>query len=178
MRNRLTFALTLFLAACTSGPEPARVKTAPSIPPVRPTPPPAVPAASASWEDWPRTSGDWVYRPDERGSVALFGQKGKDADFLIRCDRQRGKVFLSRAGSFPEGETGRMTIRATTALQTYAVANSSGTPPYISAEVATTDPQLDAVAYSRGRFLVSVKGGADLVIPAWAEVGRVVEDCR
>ena len=71
-----------------------------------------------------------------------------------------------------------MTLRATTGLQTYGVSNSGATPPYISAEIATSDLHLDALAFSRGKFLVSVKGGADLVIPSWAEVARVVEDCR
>jgi hypothetical protein len=103
---------------------------------------------------------------------------GADADFLIRCDRAARKIYVSRRGSFEGGESGRMTLRATTGLQTYAVANSGGTPPYIGAEIATSDPHLDAMAFSRGKFLVSVKGGVDLVIPSWAEVARVVEDCR
>jgi hypothetical protein len=119
-----------------------------------------------------------VYRTDARGSIAMFGVAGADASFTARCDMARRRVFLSRTGAFPAGDSGRMTIRASTGLQTYPVANSSEAPPYIAAELAPTDPHLDAMAFSRGRFIVSVKGGNDLVIPAWPEIARVVEDCR
>jgi hypothetical protein len=172
----VTFCLAL--AACNSRPEVQAPPPRPALPAVAPTPAPVAVSSGTNWQDWPTTAGDWAYRRDERGSVALFGMTGADADLLIRCDRTARKVYLSRKGQFGDGESGRMTLRATTGLQTYSVANSSGTPPYISAEIATSDPHLDALAFSRGKFLVSVKGGPDLVIPSWAEVSRVVEDCR
>jgi hypothetical protein len=40
------------------------------------------------------------------------------------------------------------------------------------------DALLDAMAFSRGRFIVEQPGQPSLVVPAWAEFGRVVEDCR
>ena len=40
------------------------------------------------------------------------------------------------------------------------------------------DPLLDAIAFSRGRFTVESESGAMLVLPAWPEPARVVEDCR
>jgi hypothetical protein len=43
---------------------------------------------------------------------------------------------------------------------------------------AANDAVLDQIAYSRGRFAVEVQGLAPLIVPAWGEVGRVVEDCR
>ena len=46
------------------------------------------------------------------------------------------------------------------------------------AELPRTDPLLDAIAFSRGRFAVSVSGTPALVLPAWPELTRVVEDCR
>lgn len=46
------------------------------------------------------------------------------------------------------------------------------------AELRTSDPLLEQMAFSRGRFLVAVEGGPSLVVPAWPEVGRVIEDCR
>ena len=63
-------------------------------------------------------------------------------------------------------------------MQSYPFASSNATPAYLSAELSPADRQLDALAYSRGRFLVSVKGTADLAVPAWPELSRVVEDCR
>jgi hypothetical protein len=122
--------------------------------------------------------GDWSYSRDARGSVAMFGRAGADADFIVRCARDSRRIFLSRPGQIAGGDTVRITLRASSALQTYPLANSNATPPYVAAELAATDRHLDALAFSRGRFLVSVKGAADLVVPAWPELARVVEDCR
>jgi hypothetical protein len=178
MRLTLAFLICLGLAACNSRPAVQTPAPKPILPAVPPTPAPVIVPSGTNWQDWPTTAGDWAYRQDQRGSVALFGMNGADADFLIRCDRSARKIYVSRKGSFGDGESGRMTLRATTGLQTYAVANNGSTPPYISGEIATSDPHLDALAFSRGKFLVSVKGGADLVVPSWAEVARVIEDCR
>ena len=43
---------------------------------------------------------------------------------------------------------------------------------------AASDTVLDQIAYSRGRFAVEAQGLDTLILPAWAEVGRVIEDCR
>jgi hypothetical protein len=48
----------------------------------------------------------------------------------------------------------------------------------LTAEVAASDSLLDAIAFSRGRFGVSVSGAGVMVVPTWAEVARVVENCR
>lgn len=175
---RFTSIPILFLiVGCASEPRPA------SPPELRPAvvmakPAPAPVAAPAEWIDRPLNAGDWVYRSDQRGSVALFGQSDADADFLIRCVRATKRIYLSRAGAFPQGVSGQMTIRASTALKTYGVANNGDTPPYVSAFLTPDDQQLDAIAFSRGRFMVAVKGAQDLIIPAWPEISRVIEDCR
>ncbi len=175
----LVAALGLYACSQRAIPEPEQI----ARPPILPKPPviqplPAV-ATQPDWQDWPLTPGDWAYRRDNRGSVALFGAPGADAQFLLRCDLGERKVVLSRQGAFIAGQSGRMTIRASSALKSYEVANTEGaTTPYVAATLSPTDPQLDAMAFSRGRFIVSIKGGADLVVPAWPEVTRVVEDCR
>lgn len=51
-------------------------------------------------------------------------------------------------------------------------------PGYISAELAAKDPMLDAMAHSRGAFLIGLLGTEDLIVPTWAEFARVVEECR
>ncbi|MFM9851325.1 MAG: hypothetical protein ACKVOJ_00765 [Sphingomonadaceae bacterium] len=153
----------------------------PKASPLTAVPRAAQPAPSplpANWQDWPLTPGDWVYRRDDRGSVALFGRSGADADFLIRCVSATKRIYLSRSGAFSAGITGLMTVRAFTTSKGYGVSNNGDTPPYVSAFLTPDDPLLDAVAFSRGRFTVSVKGAGDLVIPAWPEFARVVEDCR
>lgn len=173
-----SIVIALGLYACAERPQPKpRPQVVVAPPPLAPVAPPPV-AQMGSWEDWPATPGDWAYRRDARGSVALFGPPGSDALFLVRCDLSARRVFASRSGAFAEGETGRMTIRASSGLQTYSVANVAGASPYVAAELQPTDRHLDAMAYSRGRFLVSVKGASDLVVPTWPELTRVIEDCR
>jgi hypothetical protein len=48
----------------------------------------------------------------------------------------------------------------------------------ISISLPAYDTLLDAMTFSRGRISVTVSGTPALIVPAWAEVGRVVEDCR
>ena len=44
--------------------------------------------------------------------------------------------------------------------------------------LAASDPLIEAMGYSRGRFIVETAPLPPLVVPAWAEVLRVAEDCR
>jgi hypothetical protein len=50
--------------------------------------------------------------------------------------------------------------------------------PYVAAALAVNDPLLDAMAFSRGRVAIQQDGAQTLVIPPYAEIGRVIEDCR
>ncbi|HEU0042971.1 hypothetical protein [Sphingomonas sp.] len=136
----------------------------------RPLPPPV----AANWLEWPVTSGTWTYSRDTRGSVAMFGQIGAVALAVLRCDRQGGRVFLSIPGASPAP----LTVRTTSLARTVTTGATGGTPPYLAATLTPADPLLDAMAFSRGRFALSQTGAAPLVLPAWAEIGRVVEDCR
>jgi hypothetical protein len=56
--------------------------------------------------------------------------------------------------------------------------SATATPSGTLAARAASDAALDQIAYSRGRFAVEVRGLETLIMPAWAEVGRVIEDCR
>lgn len=122
------------------------------------------------------TPGDWRYERDARGSRALFGLPGEQARAVIRCDRAPAAVTLSRVGA-----AGSLTVRATAATRTLA-ATAATDAPYTLAVLSPTDPLLDAIAFSRGRFVLQLPGergdGAPLVLPPWAEIGRVIEDCR
>lgn len=168
--------IPLAMAGCVSAPE----TTAPPPPPPRaaPPPPPTPAPKAANWEDWRATPGDWAYRKDARGSVALFGQPGTNALFVVRCDQSAARIYFSRGGSFPVGQSGQMTIRTSSTARALSAGNSSESPPYIASELVASDKLLDAMAYSRGKFVVSVRGSDDIVVPTWAEFARVVEDCR
>jgi len=146
------------LSACASGPAPAPApeRTAPLAPapsPVAAAPP--VESDEGDWRDRPLTPGDWTY--DNGAREARYG------DFSLRCDGGRRQVFLSRAGA-----SGSLRLRTTYGERVLPA----------GAALAADDPFLDELAFSRGRFTVDAPGTATLVLPAWPEPARVVEDCR
>ncbi|RDE07125.1 hypothetical protein [Sphingomonas aracearum] len=168
-------ALGALVAACVPpATPPAPGGRTPLPQPASPRPRPAPAPAAQDWRDRPYTPGDWVYRQDARGSLALFGPPNRDALLTLRCDRQRGQMFLSRPGAAPAA----LVIRTTSLTRTLQAAPTGGEPPYVAAALLPRDPLLDAMAFSRGRIVVEVAGAAPLVVPNWAEIGRVVEDCR
>ncbi len=161
------------------------VYTPPSAPALTPAPPPAFtpapppaapPAYRGDWRDWPLTPGNWVYRQDARGSIALFGVPGADAELTIRCDRIAGQIYISRKGAAPGNAP--VTFRTSSSLRTLAMQPTGATPAYMALTLFPRDPLLDAIGYSRGRFVVEQATLPTLVIPAWAETLRVSEDCR
>jgi hypothetical protein len=70
-----------------------------------------------------------------------------------------------------------MTVRTSYSARNLPL-SIAGQPPQPFAAVAANDRLLDAMVFSRGRFTVEVPGTPMLVIPAWPEPARVVEDCR
>jgi hypothetical protein len=115
-----------------------------------------------------------VYRRDARGSIALFGPANADASLTLRCDTAARQVYLSRAGSTPTP----LTIRTSSLTRALPIQPTGGTPPYVAVALAPNDPLLEAMGFSRGRFVVQQAGMPALVVPAWAEIERVTEDCR
>lgn len=161
----------LAVSACVpASPPPAP----PPSPPVAaaPAPPPA-PALGPDWRDWPLTPGGWSYRREARGPVARFGQAGGEAALTLRCDLTERRLYLSAPGSDASA-----TVRTSSTTRALPLRPIAGAQPRAAAALAPTDPLLDAMAFSRGRFTVERPGRAPLVAPAHAEVGRVVEDCR
>lgn len=111
----------------------------------------------------------WRYRPSGDGrSAAQFGPGGET--FEVACIAPR-TIALRSGGAAAAG----MTIRTSALERTLAGRAEGGR---LVAQLTADDPLLDAMAFSRGRFAVQVAGRAPLVIPAWPELARVVEDCR
>ena len=132
-------------------------------------------APTADWSDAPLSPGNWSYRQDARGSLALFGTPGREAALTLRCDTGTHTVYVSRADGEPAAT---LTFLTTSLVRAVAAQTTGAAPAYLAAALAPTDPLLDAMAFSRGRFAVQQPGRERLVVPAWAEVGRVIEDCR
>lgn len=165
---RILFVATLLVAVSACVPQPAP-PPAPAPAPVVALPAPPVIAAprGGDWRDWPLTPGDWTWRREPSGSVAQFGPAGA-ARLTLRCDPGRRQVVLTVAGATATP----LTVRTTSVTRSLAL------QPGGAIALPATDALLDAMAFSRGRFALSQAGAAPLVVPAWAEIGRVAEDCR
>jgi len=163
--RRLILALPLVTAACTTAPAPPPKVQAPKPAPVVVRPPP--PPAPTDWRDKPYTAGTWHYA-DRR---ATYGADGRPPLLIMRCDPARRIVTLSIAGSIPA-----ITLRTSYAERTLPA--QAGADGRSEISFAATDPALDQIAFSRGRFSLSGQGLAEIDIPDWAEPSRVIEDCR
>ena len=169
---RISHALTATALAltltCCAPPPPA---PAPAPPP---PPPPAAPApAPTSWQDAPLTPGSWRYQAGE----ALFygGSNSGTAIFRIRCNTQRRTVMFIPAPQTMPVAGGSVAITTTFAARTVA---ATASPEGVAAEIAAFDGFVDGVAYSRGRIMIGLPMGDRLILPAWPEIARVIEDCR
>jgi len=176
MRMKLIIVMGSMLAASGCIPradqprdEPAR----PAPPPVQ-APLPAPPPAAADWRDIPLTPGNWSYGAEAGGSAAMFGAPETEALFAVRCNRAARRITLSLEGA----NQGPMTIRTSTSSRALPITVEQEPIAYSHASLAATDPLLDAMVFSRGRFTVETPGQRMIVIPAWPEPARVVEDCR
>ena len=175
--NRLLLIATALalLSACAA---PRKPPPPVAAPPPRPAPAPiAAPPPPANWRDVPITQGEWTYSSDAHGTLASFAPVGATALLGLRCDRAGGRINLARAGQ----ATGPvpLTVTTTSLARTYSAAPSlDAAQPLVSMPLSPRDPILDAIAFSRGRFMVEVAGLPTLYVPAWPEVARVIEDCR
>jgi len=98
---------------------------------------------------------------------AAFG--AEKATLTIECTADR-QIRMVRAGG-----AGTLTIRTTFGERNMpGTAGSDG----VAATLASSDPLLDQIAFSRGRFLVQAEGQGDLVVPSWPEPARVIDECR
>lgn len=167
----LTATLAIGLAGCV--PQAPQPTPAPSPTPVATTPPPVAPPPAPNWIDRPQTVGNWQYGDQGTTSSASFVAGRGAAEFAIICNRSARQVQLSMAATSPAAQP--MVIRTESTSRTLPTANGRGT---IYATVSANDPLLDAMAITRGRFGVEAEGVQSLYLPPWAEVTKVIEDCR
>jgi hypothetical protein len=171
-RIALAAGIVGMLASCAprSEPQPApappqRQATQPALPAPQPPPPPA-----PEWIDAPLNPGDWTL--EEGASAASFGTPGQPS-LLLRC-ASPGQIAIERRGPAP-ATGGSLTFRTSTTARTLAARSA---PQGLVATLAASDPLLDAIAFSRGRFAVEAAMLPRLVVPTWPEPVRVIEECR
>lgn len=165
VRTLLVLPTLLLAASCVSAPR-TPVASPPRV--VAPPAPAAPIARPTDWRDWPQTPGDWHYRPGPGGSVASF-DAGAAPLVSLRCDPASRTITLA---------LGEGAAAAAATVRTTSVTRLVALTPGVGARFAAQDPLLDAIGFSRGRFVVEPAGAEPIVLPAWPEVERVVEDCR
>ena len=119
-------------------------------------------------------AGSWAYSSNASGSEASFVNASAIPQLTIRCTLATRRVTIAKpatgAAPFLNVWTSAMTRNLPSSFNPATMR--------LSADVMAADPLLDAIVFSRGRFGVSVGMQPALVLPAWAEPQRVIEDCR
>ena len=71
-----------------------------------------------------------------------------------------------------------VTLRTSAGNLAWAGAPSPDGPVALRITRPGSDVGLDWIAFSRGRISIELPGRPRLIVPVWAEVARVIEDCR
>ena len=119
-------------------------------------------------------TGTWAYARTADGSETSFRSESPLPQLTVRCTRSVRRVTISKPASAAAPALFIWTSNGTRSLP----ATFDPATAQLSADLPAFDTFLDAIAFSRGRFGVSVSGVPPLVVPAWSETSRVVEDCR
>jgi hypothetical protein len=119
-------------------------------------------------------AGNWTYAATADGSEAAFANASAIPQLWMHCTRATRHVSIAKSAT-----AAAPLLNVWTSSQTRS-APSSFNPATgrLTIDLAATDPLLDAISSSRGRIGFSIGGQPPLVVPAWAEAARVIEDCR
>jgi len=120
------------------------------------------------------TLGSWAYQSMPDGSMARFVDTTGTARLVLQCTKTTRRVTISHTSAAPAASLSVWTSSASRNLPARFEANAMG----VTAELPAFDALLDGIAFSRGRIAVTMPGGVPLVVPAWPEAARTIEDCR
>ncbi len=175
-RHIVSVGCLAVLAACQAIP-PAAPPPAPPPPPPAPLPPPPPPpppvAPEQPWDVAQPAVGDWRYEAAGRDSQASYGPVGAPV-VVLRCSRAARQLDLRITGAL-SGASVPVTIRTSAGTLAWT---GVGDGAAVRVQRAASDPGFDWIAFSRGRISVEVAGLPRLILPVWAEMQRVMEDCR
>ena len=119
-------------------------------------------------------AGSWTYAAAADGSEAVFANASGSPQLYVHCTRATRRVAISRPAS-----VAAPSIDVWTSSLSRTVASSfNPTTGRLTIDLGNYDPLLDAIVSSRGRVGFTVGTQPPLVVPPWAEVARVIEDCR
>lgn len=121
----------------------------------------------------PVRGGSWTYGATAGGSEALFADAARQSLASVRCNRATRRVAIS-VRSVPSASL----LLWTSSAQRNLAGSYNPATGFATAELPPGDRLLDALAFSRGSFSITVPGSAPLVLPNWREPTRAIEDCR
>jgi hypothetical protein len=119
-------------------------------------------------------SGSWSYAATSGGSEAIFANAGGFPQLWVQCTRATRRVSIAK----PATAAAPSLAVWTSSLTRSVPASFNPATGRLTIELAASDPLLDALSNSRGRLGFTVGSEPLLIVPAWAEPARVVEDCR
>jgi hypothetical protein len=134
----------------------------------------AIAAQVADYSTAPVAAGTWTYQALPGGSEARFIDTTNTARLIIHCTRMSRQVNISHTSAISAPSIFIWTSSASRNVPARFEANAMR----VTADLSAFDPLLDAIAFSRGRIAVTMLGGLPLVVPAWPEAARTIEDCR
>ena len=119
-------------------------------------------------------AGNWSYAPSTDGGEAVFANASGYPQLWVHCTRgtRRVTIALPAAAAVPVVDVWTSSM---TRMVTPSFSASAGRT---SVDFTNYDPLLDALSNSRGRIGFALGNQPPLVVPAWPEIARVVEDCR
>ena len=118
--------------------------------------------------------GLWTYQATTAGSAARFIDSTNTARLVIECTKATRRVTIAHTSATAAPSIFLWTSSAARSLPARFEPNAMR----VTAELPAFDNLLDGIAFSRGRIAVSMPGAVPLVMPAWPEAARTVEDCR
>src|SRR4029453_1961117 len=107
----------------------------------------------------PLAAGEWSYVATATGGEARYGNQ-----IALQCDKATRTITVMRPGM----PVAALTVITDTLRRTL--------PP--NGRLSAYDPLFDAIAFSRGRFLISGGTGPQLAVRSWPGAARATEDCR
>lgn len=119
-------------------------------------------------------SGSWIYSSGSGVSEARFINASGQVQLTVRCTIPARRITLSKPAVGPAPFLNLWTSAQSRSLPASFLPSTAT----LNADLNAYDALLDAMVFSRGRIAVGVSGQPTLVLPAWAETERVVEDCR
>ena len=119
-------------------------------------------------------AGSWSYASTADGSEASFANATGNPQLWLHCTRATRRVTIVK----PASAAAPFLNVWTSSLTQNVPSSFNPATGRLTINLSAYDPLLDAIVSSRGRIGFSVAGQQALVVPAWAEVARVIEDCR